>query len=197
MANVTFSPIGVISFPHLFVPKAASPGADERFSLVLIFDAAAQKTPEYKAMKKAAMDAAVAKWGAKAEGMIKSGQIRMPFRDAGEKSHLGGFKDGDVFVSPWSKQKPDVLDGRLQDVVVSDCYPGMLGRITYNAFAYDTSGNKGVSIGLNNVQVTSFKSERIDNRRKGRDEFDAVDGGDDDDDKTDGKSKDEEENFPF
>jgi Protein of unknown function (DUF2815) len=197
--KAVFSPIGTFSFPNLFVPRAASPGAEERFSVALIFDAAAQATPEYRAMKKAAYDAAVAKWGAKADTMLRSGQIRMPFRDAGEKAQWAGYRAGDVFISAWSKQKPDVLDGRLNDVVPSDLYPGCRGRITYTAFAYESSGNRGVSIGLNNVQVVDFKAPRLDGKRDGRDEFDAVDMGDDDD-RTPvgaGAGADDADNLPF
>lgn len=185
------SPIGTLSFPALFKPKAPSPGADERYSVVLIFDPAAQATPEYKAMKKAVMDAATAKWGAKAADMIRNGQVRMPFRDAAEKSQWPGYHDGHVFINPWSKQKPDVIDGRLQDVVPSDVFPGCKGRVTYSVFAYETSGNKGVSFGLNNVQITDFTGERLDGKKKGSQDFDAMDG-------DDGSSNQmEEDDLPF
>lgn len=170
----TPSPIGVISFPHVFTARAPSPGADERYSVSLIFDADAQASAEFKAMKKAVMDAAKEKWGDKAEAMIKNGQLRLPFRDATEKSYAG-YEDGKVFINAWSRQKPDVIDGRLQDVVPSDLYPGCMGRITYKAFGYDNSGNKGVSIGLNNLQVSDFTTPRLDGKKKGKDEFDQLD----------------------
>lgn len=169
------SPIGVLSFPHLFTPRAPSPGAEERYSVSLIFDKDAQASAEFMAMKKAAMEAATEKWGAKAKDMITNGQIRMPFRVATEKSQYAGYEDGKVFINAWSKQKPDVIDGRLQDVVPSDIFPGVMGRITYKAFAYENSGNRGVSFGLNNVQITDFTSDRLDGKKKGSDDFDALD----------------------
>jgi hypothetical protein len=185
------TPIGVLSFPALFKPRAPSPGAEERFSVVLIFDPAAQATPEYKAMKKAVMDAATAKWGVKAADMIRNGQVHMPFRDAAEKSQWPGFYDGSVFINPWSKQKPDVIDGRLQDVVPSDVFPGVKGRVTYTVFAYETAGKKGVSFGLNNVQLTDFTGERLDGKKKGAQDFDAMDG----DDQTSNQM--DEDDLPF
>lgn len=169
------SPIGVLSFPHLFKPRAPTPGADERYSTILIFDENAQNTPEFKKMKKAAYDAAKAKWGEKTDQMIQNGQIRMPFRDASEKSQYAGFDQGKVFISPWSKQKPDVIDGRLNAVIESDVYPGCMARITYNAFAYENSGNRGVSIGLNNVQIADFTTPRLDGKKSGQDDFDTLD----------------------
>lgn len=174
--NPNTSPIGTLSFPHLFTPRSPSPGADERYSVTLIFDAEAQGSAEYKAMKKAVMDAATEKWGAKAKDMISNGQIRMPFRDAEEKSQYAGYETGKVFINAWGKRKPDVIDGRLATIEVpSDVFPGCRGRITYNAFAYENSGNRGVSFGLNNVQITDFTSERLDGAKKGRDDFDALD----------------------
>ena len=169
------SPIGVISFPHLFTPRAPQPGADERYSLILIFDQNAQNTPEFKKMKSDVYACAKAKFGDKTDEMIKNGQLRMPFRDANEKSKYPGFDDGCVFISAWSKQKPDVIDGRLNPVLESDLYPGCLGRITYNPFAYDNSGNRGCSIGLNNTQIADFTTPRLDGKRKGQDDFDSID----------------------
>ena len=187
------SPIGVISFPHLFTPRAPAQGAKERYSVSIIFDGDAQNTPEFKNMKQAALAAAKEKWGEKATQMIKNGQLRMPFRDASEKSQYAGYEDGKVFVNAWSNQKPDVIDGRLQDVVPSDLFPGCLGRITYGAFAYDNSGNKGVAIGLNNVQITNFHTERLDGKKKGKDDFDQLDMPDE----TSGGSVDDDDDIPF
>ena len=185
------SPIGAISFPHLFTPRAPSVGADERYSLSLIFDVDAQTSPEYKAMKKAALDAAEEKWGAKTKEMIQKGQIHMPFRDAAEKSDYAGYEAGKIFINPWTKQKPDVIDGRLQDVIESDVYPGCMGRITYNAFAWEVSGKRGVSIGLNNVQISDFSSPRLDGHKAGKDDFDQLD-------TTDQTDKElEDEDLPF
>jgi hypothetical protein len=150
-------------------------GADERYSVSLIFDSEAQNSAEYKAMKKAALAAAEEKWGAKAKDMISNGQVRMPFRDAEEKGQYAGYETGKVFINAWSKQPPDDIDGRLQDVVPADVFPVCLGRITYNAFAYENSGNRGVSFGLNNVQITDFTSDRLDGKKKGKDDFDALD----------------------
>lgn len=186
------SPIGVLSFPHLFVARAPVAGGDERFSCVLIFDENAQNTPEFKAMKKAVMAVAEAKWGAKTKDMVQRGQLRMPFRDASEKSEFAGYDDGKIFISAWSKQKPDVIDGRLNDVVPSDVFPGAMARITYKPFAYETSGNRGVSIGLDNVQIADFTTQRLDGKKKGRDEFDTLD------DQTDGDDVgNDDDDIPF
>lgn len=168
------SPIGVISFPHLFNPKPPAPGADPRYSMTLIFDEAAQKTDEYKDLRAAVLEAARAKWGDKADGMIRNGSIRMPIRDADEKNYAG-YEEGCKFVNFWSKQAPGIVDGKLNDVLDREyVYPGALGRVTYKPFAYDTSGNRGVSLGLQNVQVTDVSTPRLDGRTAAKDDFGAT-----------------------
>jgi hypothetical protein len=169
------SPFGVFSFPHLFVPKAPSPGAEERYSTILLFDHVAQNTPEYKQMRKAVADAAAEKWGGKGLDMLKNGQLRTPFRDASEKAGYAGFTDGKIFVNFWTKSKPGVIDGQLNDLAPEDCYPGMVGRVTYSAFAYDNSGNRGVSLFLGNVQITDLTTPRLDGRIAANKDFDATD----------------------
>lgn len=174
-ANV--SPIGVVSFPSLFVARAPQPGADPRYSVTLIFNADAQATPEFKALKAAAFAAAKEKWGDKAADMFKSGKLRSPIRDATEKE-FSGYDEGSLFVNFWSKQAPGVVDQRLQDIIrAEDVYPGALGRVTYRAFAYDTQGNKGVSFGLQNFQLADASTPRLDGRRAAKDEFAPLDSG--------------------
>ncbi len=168
------SAIGIVSFPHIFTAKAPAPDADPRYSLVLIFDDTAQKTDDYRNMKKDVMAAATEKWGNKTVDMIKTGKLRMPFRDASEKDYAG-YDEGSVFVSFWSKNPPGIVGPRLEDLAPSDVFPGMKGRVTYSAFAYDVSGNKGVSFGLNNFQGIDFDMPRLDGRAKANEDFDALD----------------------
>ena len=189
-ASENTSPFGLFSFPHLFVPRAPSPGADERYSVSVVFNAEAQATEAYKHMRKVALETARTKWGAKADDMIKNGQVRMPFRKGEEKEKYDGYNAGDIFINAWTKQAPGVIDGRLNDLGAEDVYAGCVGRITYNCFAYDTQGNKGVSFGLNNCQITDLTTPRLDGRVAANNDFDATDmavadmsgGGSDDDD---------------
>jgi len=202
-----FTPVGQLSFPHLFVPRAATPGAEERFSVTVLFDKEAQKSPEYKKMQQAVLEVAKAKWpGKDVVEMFKTGKLRSPFHDASEKSEFNGYTEGKVFISAWSKQRPGVVDRKVNPVLAADVFPGVLGRISYNPFAYDTGGNRGVSLGLNNVQIVSFDSERLDSRKSAEDEFDELDageyGGDEDDafggeNQTSGSMMDEDDEIPF
>lgn len=177
------TPFGVLSFPHLFEARAPAPNAEPRFSVTLIFDKQAQATPEFKAMKQAAAKVAKEKWGDKMPAGLRS-----PFRDASEKEY-DGYEDGSVFISAWTKNKPGVIDGSLQTCMPADVWAGQLARASIRFFAYDTSGNKGIGVGLNNVQVdTATDMPRLDGRKSAASEFgslgsaDATDASDNADD---------------
>lgn len=170
------TPIGMLSFPQLFVAKATTFQAEPRFSASLLFDPAAQRSPEYAALKKAAFECGVAKWGAdKMKDPKFVSTIRLPFRDAGEKEY-SGYTPGHTFLQAWSKQRPGVVDARLQDITVSDdVWPGQMARFDVTPFSFDVTGNRGISFGLSSVQITKRDMPRLDGRRAANKAFGAVD----------------------
>jgi hypothetical protein len=100
--------------------------------------------------------------------------LRLPFRDAGEKN-FEGYEPGWIFISARSKDRPGVVDGRLQDITAeADVWPGQLGRLFVSPFCYDVSGNKGISFALNHVQIVKADMPRIDGRIAANRAFTAV-----------------------
>src|SRR3954470_10902991 len=100
MADLVCTPPGMLSFPHLFVPKPIVAGGEPRYSLVLVFDQAAQALPEYRALKTAVAAAIDAKWGnGKSKDAAFVRKLRLPFRDAGEKTKYAGYEQGFRFIS--------------------------------------------------------------------------------------------------
>lgn len=166
------TPPGILSFPNLFVPRAPVQGADPRYSCTIIFDEAAQKHEKYLALKRAVMEAIEDEWGAakaKDTAFVKS--LRLPFRDAGEKSYAG-YGPGKVFIQPWTKQKPGVVDANKNDILApADVFPGQLVRVAVVPFTYTQSGNKGVSFSLEHVQVLKADMPRLDGRKSAKDTF--------------------------
>jgi hypothetical protein len=164
------TPYATISFPTLFTPKARSENGDPVFSCSLLFGVSEQKSKEYKAMQNACIEAARAKFGQD----VKMNTVAMPFRDASEKDYVG-YDDGVMYINPWSKQKPGVVDARLQDVLdPSQVYAGQVVRAQVTPFAWTNSGKKGVSFGLNNIQIVKSDAPRIDGRVAASKAFDAV-----------------------
>lgn len=163
-------------FPHLFVARPRSTGGEPVFSLNLLFDQAAQKTPEYQAIRQAIADAIDGEFGAgKSKDAVFCKTLRLPLRDCGEKTQYAGFKAGDKFINPWTKTKPGLVDGNLADIhAATDVFAGMLARCTMTAFAYNKAGNRGVNFMLNNVQIVNADMPRMDGRRSANSDFESV-----------------------
>lgn len=176
------TPVGMLSFPNLFTPRAAAPGQEPMYSASCLFDAKAQQSPEYTAMRKAAHEAGVKKWGAeKMKDTSFTRGLRMPFRPAGEKAYAG-YEEGMTYIAARTKDQPGVLDARNQEITVpADVWPGQLCRLFVAPFAYDFSGNRGISFALNHVQITKQKMPRLDGRVAATNAFPMYEGPDGDD----------------
>jgi hypothetical protein len=165
-----------VSFPNVFQPKAIQEGQEPKYSISMLFDAEAQATADFKKMKQAAMKAKKQKWG---DNPPKN--LRNPFREGSEKSQFEGYEDGVIFVSANSKQRPGLVDQKVNDIIdPQDFYAGCYARATLLAFAYDTMGNKGVAFLLCNVQKVD-DGEPISGKSRAQDDFDALASSDSDD----------------
>jgi hypothetical protein len=169
------TPIGMLMFEHLFVARPVVAGGDPRFNMVLLIDAEGQKSPEYDALKKACREAIETKWPGKSRDAVFTRTLRNPFRPASEKAQYPGFTGDKIFINPWTKTKPGLVDGGLQDITASsDVWAGQLCRCTVAPFAYETGGNRGVSFMLNNVQIVNSNMPRMDGRKSANQDFDQV-----------------------
>ena len=169
------TPPGLLSFPHVFVPRPPAPGAEPRYSLCLLFDKIAQATPQFLALRKAVAAAIDDKWGpGKSRDTTFVAKLRSPFRRTEDKEYAG-YKDmiGGLYISPWSNTKPGIVDANRQDITVpGDVWPGQLARASVSAFGYQTSGNMGVSFSLDNLQICRTDLPRLDGRKTAVEEFD-------------------------
>jgi hypothetical protein len=147
MSENVLTPKFRVSFPNVFRPgKAMQVGKEPEYSITMLFP----KGADLSALKKAAHEAVVDKWGADKEKWPKN--LRNPFRDQGEKE-FPGYEAGATFINAKSKQRPGLVDEKVQDIIEEHkFYPGCYARATVRAFAYDQQGNRGVSFGLQNVQ---------------------------------------------
>lgn len=172
MATEVITPPGILSFPHLFTPRAAVQGAEPRYSACLIFDDAGQKHANYAKLKSSVLEAIEEEWGAakaKDTQFIKS--LRLPFRDAGEKDYEG-YGKGKIFINPWNKSKPGIVDRNGADIMVpADVFAGQIARFAVRPYAYQQSGNKGVSLSLVHVQIIKADMPRLDGRKSAQQTF--------------------------
>jgi len=164
------TPYATLSFPHLFQKRARSEGGDPKYTAVFIFNKAAQQSPAYKALVDACILAAQEKFGAN----VKMNTISMPFRNAADKAgKYEGYGKDDVYINSWSDNKPGIVDARRQDVLLPDeVWAGQLVRANVNPFAWEKAGKRGVSIGLNHLQIVKADMPRLDGRASATAAFD-------------------------
>lgn len=175
MASIR-TPIGVLSFPNLFSPRPRAPGGEPVYQCSLLFDQAAQRDPAYQALRRAVAECIDQNFGqGKSQDKQFLASIRTPFRDCSEKQYAGYDLVGGKFISPWTKTRPGIVDANRNEILApEDVWAGQSARATVSAFPYNTSGNKGVSFALNNLQIVRTDGPRLDGRKAARDEFDDV-----------------------
>ncbi len=162
-----------VAFPQVFKAKAAAPGQEEKFSIVMLFP----KTTDISVLKNAVLEAIIDKWGADKTKWPKG--LRLPFRDGDEKKEYEGYA-GTTFCTASSKMRPGLVgpekgpDGSLVSLISPDEFGGGdYARATLIAFAYDKAGNKGVSWGLRNIQKIR-DGERFSGKTDPNRDFDAI-----------------------
>jgi hypothetical protein len=173
------TPPAILSYPHLFEPWAGPKGDQTpKYSACFVFPAGT----DLSELKAKALAAARAKWGDKADELIRANKIRMPFREDVEGK---GYPEGSVFIICRNDSPPGVVsrfagdDGKPRAITkeeqvngnANEMYPGVIVRGLVGAFAYDNV-NKGVSFGLNGVQRIE-DGTRLDNRVAAADVFTA------------------------
>lgn len=165
----TVTPKFRVSYPNVFKARKNELNGKEEFSVVALFDKGADLT----ALKKAAQEATIKKWGADKTKWPTN--IRSPFRDQGEREKEGtlpaGHEKGAIFMNFKSTQKPGVVDQQVQPIIdEADFYAGCYAIASVNAYAYDQKGNRGVSFGLGNLQKVK-DGEPLGGRTRAQDDF--------------------------
>lgn len=161
-----------IAWPALFTPQAmkgAAPDTAKYQVTVLI-----PKDADISVLKTAAAEAANEKFGKKTTG------IRSPFRKTEEKESLAELAaDFPYYITARSKDRPGVVGPNGKHVDDPEqVYSGRWAKASIQAFAYDSAGNKGVSFGLQNVQLLDNDDPLVigGGRVAAEAEFEAVEG---------------------
>jgi hypothetical protein len=160
-----------LAFPEVFTAKAA-PGSDKaKFSVTMLFPKdGSSLIPSLPGkglmeLRRLALAAVKEKWGEDKEKwppFFKSldfktyvsplGKDGWPIRD-GDLVEWDGFA-GNYFIRAASQFQPGIIDSKKADIIDKQAvHGGLICRAQVNAYAYDTAGNKGVTLGLNNLQI--------------------------------------------
>jgi hypothetical protein len=73
-----------------------------------------------------------------------------------------------------SRTRPGVVDKQLQAITnPNEFVSGDYCRVSMSGFAYDKTGNRGVSFSLNNIQVLD-KGEPLSGKTRPENDFEAI-----------------------
>jgi hypothetical protein len=155
-----------ISYPSVFRPRKNQNGA-EKYSVACLIP----PTVDISALKTAAAAKCKEKFGDKIKG------IKPPFLNPVEKNYDEDTFKGWTLIRCSSDSKPGVVGPNAKTVEEpSEAYPGRWALVSMNPYAYDNSGNKGVTFGLNNIQLLDHDEPLAAVRISAEDEFEAVAG---------------------
>ncbi len=165
--------IGEVRFSYtaVFQPKKNDDGTPSKYGVCIIIP---KEDTETVKLVKEAIDAAkqrgkLEKWGGKIPANVKS-----CLRDGDIDREDDEAFAGCYFLNASSRNKPGVKV--LEDGVVSDAldeedfYSGCYGAVTLDFFPYESSGNKGVGAGLNNV-IKTRDGDRLSGGRSADEDF--------------------------
>ena len=141
------------SYANVWEPRAIN-GGTHKFSVSLIIPKADTVTVN---KIKAAIEAAYKEGESKLKGNSRTvpplTAIKTPLRDGDtERPDDPAYKDS-YFLNANSSTAPGIVDADCQPILQrSEVYSGVYGRASINFYAFNTNGNRGIAVGLNNLQ---------------------------------------------
>ncbi|TCS77615.1 DUF2815 family protein [Pectinatus cerevisiiphilus] len=166
------------SYANVWEPKSIN-GGTPKYSVSLIVPKSDTKTV---AKLKAAIEAAYKEGEAKLKGNGRSvpalSVIKTPLRDGDVERPDDAAYANAYFVNANATTAPGIVDTDCNPILTrSEVYSGVYGRASISFYAFNSSGNKGIACGLNNLQKIK-DGEPLGGRSRAEDDFAT----DDDDD---------------
>lgn len=141
------------SYANVWEPKSIN-GGTPKYSVSLIIPKSDTKTI---AKIEAAIEAAYKESEAKLKGNGKSvpalSVIKTPLRDGDMERPDDPAYANSYFVNANATSAPGIVDADRNPILTrSEVYSGVYGRASISFYAFNSSGNKGIACGLNNLQ---------------------------------------------
>lgn len=138
-----------LSFFHGWEPVSIN-GGPERYSVSVLIPK--DDTETVKAIEEAidaAIEEGIAKFGGKKPN---KSALKLPLRDGDTERDDPAYK-GHYFVNANSRTAPQIVDRNLNPILDRDeVYSGCYARVSLTFYAFNSNGNKGVAVGLGNIQ---------------------------------------------
>jgi hypothetical protein len=173
------TPKGRGAYVAFFTPRGikGDPNSKAKYGGTLLLPANA----DLDGLKTAAQEAVKAKWS------TKPAKLKSPFlktedhvhnfvKEDDEDARAKFCKEFPVLIRCSSDQRPDILFGNSEKCdEEAEAYSGRFMRFSVRAYAWEHPANgKGVSFGLQNVQLLDHADRFAGGRAKAEDEFEAV-----------------------
>lgn len=161
------------SFVNVFEPKEDLSG-NPKYSAQLLIDKSDTKAIE---MVRAGIDDAVQKGierGKITRQMAASAKFKKPLRDGDDpENETNMAAKGCYFLNASNKAQPGVVNKHCQPILnIDEFYSGCYGLADVQFFAFNTSGNCGIGVSLQNV-MKKRDGERLDGRQSAEQAFKA------------------------
>lgn len=163
-----------LTFPQLFEAKQVNGQGDAKFSAAFLFP---PNHPQKAEVEKAIVEAATAKWGAKANDMLKQLKAadKLAVHDGDGKSDYDGYA-GHLFINASNKVRPLVIDGNRSPLTASDGkpYSGCYVNAIIEFWAQDNQFGKRVNASLLGVQFWRDGERLAGGAVAAADDFEAI-----------------------
>ena len=158
------------SYVNIFRSRSFSDGQDAKYSICLLIPKSDKATVRkiQAAIDEAVQEGISSKWNGK-----KPANLKLPLRDGDEeRAEEAPEYEGMFFLNANSTQKPGIVDRDLNEILDPDeVYSGCWGRASINFYAFNVNGNRGVGVGLNNIQKLKDGDRLGGSRAKAEDDF--------------------------
>ncbi len=171
MANLKLQNVR-LAFARLFEPKLNQSKTAEEYGACLILN---PEEPSTQALLDAIEQVATDKWGTKAPTMLERGKLRHPIHEGDTDMEDDPAFAGKLYCNAKSRRQPQIVDRKVQPIIDQDeIFSGCYCNVSISIYAYDVPENKGVGIGLNNIQLVR-KGERLSGAPDAEEEFEVLD----------------------
>lgn len=162
-----------LSYVNLLSPKAGQNGGDPKYSCTVL-------VPKMPGDNRAKIDAAIRAAAEKARakhGAAFPAQPKVSVHDGdgvrpSDNQPFGPECKGCWVFTASSKVRPRIVDLNLQDILDStQIYSGMYANVGVTFFGYNAGTNKGIGVGLENIQKIADGEPLGDSRASADDDF--------------------------
>jgi len=163
------------SYVNVWEPKSINGGAP-KYSVSLIIPKNDAKT---LAKIRAAIQAAYEEGQGKLKGNGKTvpplSSLKTPLRDGDAERPDDPAYANSYFLNANSGTAPGIVDANRDPILNrSEVYSGVYGRASVNFYAFNSNGNRGIAVGLNNLQKLS-DGDPLGGKPRAEDDFSADD----------------------